>query len=294
MRASHMLVCLACTSLIPVVSHGAVHWRVNSGAVQTFTGTGGTIPVTSTTTIIRVWADSPSESIGAISVTGAASNNIDFVLGTSSTSSFPTNPALLLSPACVDFDGVTATTLATQSRLRFAGAMSDDLTGDLQVGQVFRLEVGGDLAAEVFAVWSDAGDEKTVRRIEVAGQLLADVEASAYLSGNSTIERVFAFGGIIDASITNLYGSIDEVSSGGPISIASPGSISARDGIKKITAINTSAVRQDISADIIANANGGTVGYIREITCGNLSGSVTADQLGKRRPACTAPSASTL
>jgi len=254
-------------------SDGAVHYSVNGGTAQAFTGS---IGVSTDTTRVNVWADSASENIGAIEITGYTNVSFALILGTAS--GLPTNPTTSLTPACTHFAGVTAINATTLASMRFVGAMSGDLTGDLNVGQVYRLQVGDDLLADVKAHSTDnqhSDDGLAIRQIVVLGEMLADVIAAA--TGNCGIEKVSAVDGITDGSIVALYGVIREIESAGPISIESPGSISGGNGVWKITAIDGEEVPQDITADIIANAGSG--GSIREIFCGNLAGSVTADSI---------------
>lgn len=141
---------------------------------------------------------------------------------------------LILSPGGINFAGLSLNA-NDEHRVRFAGYITGNLTGNVRVGQVRRLQVDGAIQSEVFGGFAYAPDGFSVGTIQ-AGSIAS---AATLLAGNNA-SRVVVFGNI-DGAVEVLSGSITDL-----------------------------IVQGDVTGSVDAAAN-----ILRTSVTGNVAGSIT-------------------
>lgn len=137
------------------------------------------VPVDDQTTDVRIWhEDFGSGSIPSVFLSNTSQNPVALTLTLGSAS-----PVLIVDPAtiaCDDFDGVTADTDVTISKLY--GRIGGDLTGTVDVNEIHRLIVLGDIEATLRGHDPDAFNRIFANSITSTGAIEltdGDVETSA-------------------------------------------------------------------------------------------------------------------
>jgi hypothetical protein len=193
------------------------------------------------------------------------------------------------SPAGTSWSGLTygPNSESVRDAVRLVAAISGDLTGSVDCGTVYRLQVGGNIDASVTAVGADipgtnghdAIAQVVARRVRNDGSS----QTGAILATAGDIGFVdvgtFAAQGEIRGPIAAPTGQITSVACVGPIDIADPVGIRAGLGINTIAAqVSIAAEQFDVDANIQANYNFGS-GDLTALWCRNYSGELRAVNL---------------
>lgn len=286
---------------------------------QNRTWTGITIPsmgdiaitgITDSWTAIRVRTSSGTSAIRRLVLSGQRLGSVPLEVYVAGIACLPPDPAELVAEAGTTWAGLTfasdTDSHAMRQKVVLTAAISDDLTGSIDVGTIYRLQVGDAIIAPVVATGEDGTGIPAIHVI-AAGNILHDDDTQfgsitavageigtiavgtpaqpgqltgpIVVSGTTNtpgIELLDVKGSInIAASpgISVAVGSIESVRSTGPITLTSPARIEVLMNIESIIAMSTSDVPQDITAEIEVGND------LIEMICDDFTGSLNATKL---------------
>lgn len=221
----------------------------------------------STSGTYRVFVDDEtSESIGIITLNSSGTNNPTLFVGTGRTTASEIDP--LTTAGCKDLGGVAW----SGGRPRLQASIYNDVTDDVSMWHIFRIDVGGELQGNVYhdgggvtpaprlgviSAGSTVGAEIVaehgdIHRVETMVDAFADVISE--LGSIDEVEAALSFTGTWHGDVLAINGSIGSVINnyGGIGSGSAPIThIEAKNGIGTVRAAD------DIWAVVKANANGG-------------------------------------
>jgi hypothetical protein len=283
---SRALVVVLCASF-PASAEAAVRVKINGVLQTTNYGSNDPIPIAvdSSTTLINVYAESPATTdIGVITLSGEPSQEVGIVIGT--IGQFPGSAISTLDNAARNLGGVqvaAGSDLLLQT-VRLAGAVSGSLTGDINVGQVFRLQVDGDTQGAITANGTSPSVGEVMDHLVIGGTTHGAITVSGGPNHNQTANLASLIAGGVQAPVNVTYGGITELRSFGPISVLSTGTISAQRGIVSLIAKSATNVPQNINAAIIANDGLYSTGVLHYLYANTVSGSVSTYNMADFTP----------
>lgn len=211
----------------------------------------------------------PTVSIGAVAITSVSTTGspaLDVLIGEGA---FPTQPNSTLLFSTDSLSGLTIDS-SLYGKCRIAGAIAGNLTGAVDAGSIFRLQVGGNVSANITGRPLDGGTV-AIDQLLVGGSIGSGATIEA-VTGN--IQRVEAgwqnTTGDIGSSVRAPLGKIGTVTTPGNISISDARGVQARDGIDSIAA--------NVSANLDSIGGSGTLTSLRANT-GGMTGNLDADYL---------------
>lgn len=241
-------------------------FTVTFDANEAINAANGLPTIASTDTRVNIYSTSSLASAGQVTfVANSRSADLEVFVGTGS---FPISQ-LPLTNAVTNWAGIAPLPSALVDRVRIAGALSGNLTGSVNVKEVFRLEVNGQLSAAVEA----SGSGTSIGVIEFGSSTAAGTISAT----NGDIGRVEALttNAVIAGAIAALNGKIQTINAAGGISISASPGISCTNEIGIINAAG-----KDISAIISAGFTLTTQG-VYAIRCRDFAGSVTGNAFGE-------------
>lgn len=213
-------------------------------------------------------------SIGAVSITNVSTTGdptLNIFVGNGA---FPLGPELQLTTSGADLSGLTIDS-SLHGKCRVAGAIAGNLTGAIDAGSIFRLQVGGNVSANITGRPLDNATV-AIDQLLVSGSIGSGATVEA-VTGN--IQRVEAgwqnTAGDIGSSILALDGKIGTVTAPGIISISDVRGIQAKSGIDSVTAAS-------VVGNITANENSvNGAGLLKSLatTSGGVSGNIVTDSI---------------
>lgn len=272
---SRHILAIALTTLVTAVSslHASIHVQHLVGSTwssddQTLSA-GSSVTITDTASgTYRIYVDDyTAENIGLITINSQSSGTPTLFVGTGR--STPIETARLDDPGCKDLAGITW----SGGKPRLQARVYHDVTGDISMWHVVRIDVDGELQADVY---HDGGGVTPAPRLGVvrAYRMLAAIPSTQEIvAAHGDIHRVEAQFEC-HADVISTEGSIDEIQAstttpggwfGDVIALnGSIGTIINYDGpiatecIQAKNGIGTIWGKDYILADIRANANGGS------------------------------------
>ncbi|HEX2837787.1 MAG TPA: hypothetical protein VHN77_06630, partial [Phycisphaerales bacterium] len=134
----------ALAAITASTSLAEVRYQRSGDAAPTPLPPNNLIPLTPTTTSIRIFSTNPTtESIPALTITGATQASSLDIEVTSASQPVPEYVGATLSPACLDFGGLSFADAATRDKARATIATHGALRGSIIIGQLIRLEASG-------------------------------------------------------------------------------------------------------------------------------------------------------
>jgi hypothetical protein len=180
-----------------------------------------------------------------------------------------------LSPVATNWAGINFDS-GTASYATVSGSISGNLTGPISANKIVRIEVGGQASAAIGAStagtaigWIELGTSTS------AGTISAPAGDIDTILGTSSA-------GVLSGAISADSGHITLIDASGGISISGSTGIRARDGIDSIQADYNDGTDHWKDVDAVINTSYGASSTDHGLTllqCGNLAGSVDADNL---------------
>lgn len=263
----------------------ANRWKDITGTLNPVRGPGDPINITGvddTWTAIRVRATTGAVAVGTITVAGVrtSADPLDLlVMPSDCMPELPDTP--IANPSVTSWSGLTfgAGSESVRDAVRLTAAISGDLTGAIDCGKVYRLQVGGAIKAPVTA--ASPNDPSTNAAIAVisAGAVQnngSDTQGSVTAgAGNIGFVQVGQVGvaGDLEGPVHAPQGRIASVFVLGDVLIADPIGIRARNGIDSTDA-------GSVLSKIVANDGATTLGpALKHLHCSELLGDVEADYI---------------
>jgi hypothetical protein len=212
--------------------------------------------------------DSPID-IGAVSLSGSrtSASALDLFVVPGCLPVDPGSPILSASGTTLSSISVAS---AFRDHTRLTAAISGDVTGAIDVGSIYRLQVGGAIAASVTAHSTDPVTGNAISFVSAGSTTSAGVITASTGNIDTLSAAAGGFHGVIQAP----EGSIRSITTSGGITIDDAVGITAKTGLRTLSADST------VNANITANANGGS-GDVSDIavTNGDLGGALVANDL---------------
>lgn len=220
------------------------------------------IDLLSTTSRINIYCTGGLANIGTISWSGSTSvGSVDVIIGSGALNTVRT---VDLSNAAQNWGGVSFPFSA-----RLSGAIAGNLTGSINPVSIVRLEVHGQLSA---AISASATSGTAIGILQLGSSNSGGTITAGNSSSGGDIFRVETESGTLAGAVSALSGKIENILCAGAIAISASPGIAARDGIDNLVAAS-------VTADVVANANGGSGGLAGVVIDGDLTGAVAADAL---------------
>jgi hypothetical protein len=231
--------------------------------------------------MIRVAAGA-GDTIGALSLTGTRATRLNLLVASPSTTQFPTDANASLPAGAAGLAGVSAAADLV-GNVRLAASVTGSLSGQVDCGQIFRLEAATLDAPAIAHSADSSSDGRAVRAVRITSRVSAPARLEASSGGieNAQVGGSI-FGDGLFGSVLATGGKIQSLTVTGEITVASPGGIRARDGIVTLRCLAVEGTPTGpIDADIDANTGNHAdpdpfgLGNVGLIECGSLAGSVS-------------------
>jgi hypothetical protein len=235
----------------------------------------------STVSMIRV-AAAAGDTVGVLSLTGTRTSQLDVLIASPLTTLFPSDAGAILGAGAAELAGVSAATELVAS-VRLAASVTGSVSGQVDCGQIFRLQAGSLDAAAIAHAEDNRFDGPAVRAVAISTRVSSSGRVEAQNGGvqSAQVGAAGANDGLF-GSVLAQGGKIQSLMVAGEISIASPGGVLARDGIVALRCLGSDGLPNGpIDATIDANTGHHAdldifdLGNLGRIECGPLAGSLS-------------------